>query len=257
MKRRILLLGAIAGVIALAGVLLWVYGDASSLRMGAAKAASFKRAPTHELTKVMPKSERELDELVDDLLADGSHPAWEKIAQLYRAAGTDTKRVIVRYACEVPDLKRALAYVLATVGDDFTPLEEDPMIAEAAGFLKERWRKPADLNYGREQMLLQKAEKRKWVLAKAMMTFAAGAPQASDFDQQKTKLSAKLIDFHAATSNAFIRAEIASGMNDMGRSDVALLLAKGTSAPVDEMKVVKAERAAKQKALEELNREAP
>jgi hypothetical protein len=258
MQRKALVLGVVAGLITLAGVFVWLSGsDAWGLRKGAAKVASFRRLPTHELTKVMPKSARELDDLVDDLLADGSHPAWEKIATLYRAANDDTKRAIVRHACEVADLKRALAYVLATVGDDFTPLEEDRMIDEAAGFLKERWGKPEDLGYGREQMLLQKSEKRKWVLAKAMMTFAADLPADPSFRQQKTKLSAKLIDFHASTSSGFIRAEIAGGLNDMGATDVALLLTKGTSAPLEEMKIVKAEKAAQQKAFDELKREAP
>jgi hypothetical protein len=191
---------------------------------------------------------------VDELLRDGSHRAWEKLTALYKGADDPTKRKILRHATELPELKRALAYVLASVGDDLTPVQEDPMIEEAAELLKRRWAEPEDLDLGREMMLIQKSDKRQWVMAKAMISFAKTVPSDGPFRAQKKRLSAKLIDFHSTTSSPFIRAEIVSEMPGLGSGDVALVLAQGPNVNLDQLEAVKTEKAAQAAAIEALNR---
>jgi hypothetical protein len=175
------------------------------------------------------------------------------LSDLYKGADRSTKRKILQKASDLPDLKQALAYVVASVGDDATPVEQDPMIEEAAELLKDRWTRPEELEYGRRFMLMQKTDKRKWVVAKSMIAFAAELREDSKFQVQKSRLASKLIDLHSSTSNQFVRASIADGMREMGDKDVALILSKGPNVKMDELEVARREKAAQAETWAKLN----
>ena len=244
-------LPAVAALVAGGVLLARSLGSSAEHATGTAKTAG----PVKQRYKPVPglqMSTAEVAESVDELLREGSGRAWQKLAALYKGADETTKRRILESAAKQDELKRALGYVLATVGDDLVPLEEDRMIAEAAQLLRQRWVEPKDLERGRELMLMQKTEKRQWVLAKAMIDFAASRSASSEFETAKLRFTASLVDFHAAASSDFLRAEIAAGVRKLGNSDLARLLEQGPNLNVEQLEVVKAERAAAEQAMAEL-----
>jgi hypothetical protein len=185
------------------------------------------------------------------LLADGSANAWQRIGKLYPNASAETKQEILQHIARTSDLRLALDYLLITVGDDPTPAQDDPMLAEAAALLENRWQKPEDLEYGRKTMLLQKTDKRQWLVANAMLAFLTGKGDDSPFFPQSAQFQAKLIDLHSSMTDPFIKGSIVDGMNALGSKDAALILAKGLAVTDDELEAVGRNRAAVEHTLGE------
>lgn len=250
-RTRYLLIGACSTLALGTAAALWLWSPSTSTEGTVRTAAS---APRSKWLDQWPRNQEELVLSVDELLAEGSPQAWKRLAELYKGVDTETKREILEHAAALPHLRDALAFAVASVGDDVTPPSEDKMIDTVAELLKERWTEPEDLEYGRQMMLQQKTEKRQWVLAKSMITFAAGLPANSAFEQQKGKLSNKLIDLHSSVSDGFIRASIADGMADLGARDVSIVLAQGADVSAEQLDVVKRERAAQAAALRNLQK---
>jgi hypothetical protein len=249
--KKWLLLGGGVGVAAVAAILVWPEREPASSdedQKGAAKAA-----PSLVQRVRDPKREAEVARDIDALLGDNSPEAWGKIASLYPGSSEETKRKVLQRIAAFPELHKVVGYLLATVGEDPRPASDDPMVAETAQLMKSRWKKPEDLDYARQAMLMQRTEKRQWVLASALIEFAKGVGEDSPFSPQKTLLQAKLVDMHADSRDAFIKSSIVDGMHDLGGRDAALILAKGTKVTDDELEGVREERAAREATLKELD----
>jgi len=189
---------------------------------GAAQTAAPSRRPAAD-----PAVRSAAGKGIDALLAEGTREAWKQIFALYPQAGHETKRKVFQHISKVRDLDQTLQYVLETVGNDPTPVHADPMVGEAAELLQTRWRTPEDLEKGRQTMLIQKTEKRQWLVASAMVAAVKDVTDVSPLYAQKTRLMAKLVDLHARTSDEYIRSAIVDELNALGGSDAATILAKG------------------------------
>jgi len=194
------------------------------------------------------RSDTEQD--IDPLLADGSPRAWGRVAALYSGSSERTKRRVLEGIHGVKELERAIAYVLATVGEDPTPPDVDPMIDEAAAALGDRWKTNADVEYGRRAMVMQKTDKRRWVLARALLVHFERAGDESTFVPLKAEFEAKLIDLHAEVINPFVKGALIDGVRSLGGKDAALILTKGLAVRDDELEVLNEQRAAVESAME-------
>lgn len=244
--KKWLLLGGI-GVAAVAAALVWFRQEPSSSnaeKEGAAHAAPSLLRPTRS-----PEAEAKAAEDINALLADNSPQAWGQIASLYPGSSDETKRKVLEHIAALSDLDKVVGYLLATVGEDPVPIAQDAMVTETAQLLKSHWKKPEDFDYARQAMMTQKTEKRRWVLANALIAFAKDVGEDSPFHPQKRRLENNLVDIHSETEDAFIKSSIVDGMNALGGHDTALILAKGTNVSDDELESVKEEKAAVEAAL--------
>ncbi|HEY3495305.1 MAG TPA: hypothetical protein VGK73_11490 [Polyangiaceae bacterium] len=187
---------------------------------------------------------------VAELLEDGSARAWGRIAQLYPGARERTQRAVLEGIQRVPELERAIAYVLATVGEDPKPPSADPMIDEAAEALLGRWKTSADVDYARRTMMMQRTDKRRWVLARALLVHFERTGEKSPFFSLKAELEAKLIDLHATAGDPFVKNGLIDGVRALGGKDAALILTKGLAVRDDELEALNEQRAAVEGALE-------
>lgn len=247
---KIWLLAGAGAALALSGLTaawLWLRPDLDSSRTrrneGAARAAPSLAAHADQHTD--PSSQG-----IEALLADGSPEAWKKIVSRYPAGDLETKRKVIQQIGHMPNIGQALRLMLATVGDDPVPASEDPLLADSAEVMKTYFKKPEHLQEARRSMLLQKTDKRRWVVANAMITFAKDLDKDSQLYPEKTRLEAKLVDLHATVHDGFVKSSIVDGMHSLGSGDAAMILAKGPAVKDDELKSVKAEQAAVAEVLE-------
>jgi hypothetical protein len=189
---------------------------------------------------------------IDALLADGSPGAWGKIASLYSASDEVTKRKVLQQVAKLEELHRVIGYLLATVGEDPTPPADDPMVDEASALLQSRLGKFEDYEYARQTMVMQKTDKRRWVLANALIDYAK--PLRDDtYAELKGALQAKLIDVHSDSRDGFVRNGLVDGLRALGGRDAALILAKEGRVTDQELGAVAEEQAAVQKVMAEAN----
>jgi hypothetical protein len=189
---------------------------------------------------------------IDQLLADGSTDAWGNIASLYPRSDEATKRKVLQRIAGFSELHRVIGYVLATVGEDPTPPADDPLVDEASNMLKGRFGKFENFEYGRQTMVMQKTDKRRWLLANALIRHAKPLPD-SDFAELKGSLSAKLIDVHSGVRDGYVRSGLVDGVRALGARDAALILEKAGQVRDDELAIVAEEQAAAGKVLAEAN----
>lgn len=214
-----------AGGLAATGAVLW-WQQVDDVRSRTSVEGAAKAAPP-QLGRKVRSAQGEAAPDVDALLADSSPRAWGKVVGLYPTASDETKRQVLRKATTRKHLKQALNQVLQTVGEDPTPIAEDPMVGETAQMLKERWQSPEDLELGRHMMLLQDTDKKRWVLGKALVAAARDVGATSPLFAQKNRLKAKLVDLHSQVSSDHVRAEIVDSLHELGGRDAALILAQG------------------------------
>ena len=239
-KKRWIVLGsgiAVAASTALAAAWSW---QASTQGQGRTTKVA---APARERVAVRPATASEMRD-IGGLLADGSPQAWGEIVSRYPGSDDATKRKILQHVARIQRLDRTIDYVLATVGEDPTPSEFDPMVSEAASLLRSRLRTPADFDHARQAMVMQETDKRRWVLANALVTFAKDVREGSAFDPLKGSLAAKLIDLHSQTRDPFVRSSIVDAVDALGNADAALILAKGVNVRDEDLESVRTANAA-------------
>ena len=236
-----ILLGAGVGVAAAGATVVWHWHGPASSNVHAGEAAravaSASRPPGRS------EHEEPVIDDVDILLADGSPEAWGKIASIYPGSEEATKGRVLQLIAQLPELPRVIGYLLATVGEDPTPASVDPLLEEAAALLKDRWKTPEDFDYGRRLMVMQKTDKRRWLLGNALVTFAKGVGENSPFYPLKGSLEAKLIDLHAEVQDAFVRSSVVDGVRALGGKDAALILAKRQKVTDEELEALGEQRA--------------
>ena len=238
--KRWILLGAGAGVAALvAGVAVW-HAQGPSKAHGEVAAQA---APSPVRRPLSWDKDGPIVYDVDALLADGSPEAWGRIASLYPSLDEEKKRRVIEKIGHVPELDRTLAYLLATVGEDPRPASADPLVAEAAAALRSRFKKPEDFDFTRRTMVMQQTDKRRWLLANALVDFAKGLPENSSFYPLKGALEAKLIDMHSEVHDTYVKNAIVDSVRALGSRDAALILAKGTDVRDDELEAARNEKA--------------
>jgi hypothetical protein len=255
MKHALILAGAVG--VGMAGVLgaaaLGLRHETPSVkrdqREGATNVAP-SRAGTPRVRAETPDAPPILD--IDTLLADGSPGAWGRIASLYPASDEAAKRKVLQHIARLPELHRMLGYLLATVGEDPTPPASDPMLDEASALIRSRFSKFEDYEYGRQTMVMQKTDKRRWLLANALIGYGKDLHD-SEYGELKGTLQAKLIDVHSDVKDGFVRHGIVSGLRALGGGDAALILEKGGDVTDAELASVAEEQAAAQKVLAEAN----
>jgi hypothetical protein len=249
MKRSLALTGVAS--VAMAGVLGVVAFEARRSSPAAtthpqpkmAETAPARRAPLTQTANAPPSRD------VEALLADGSPRAWGLIASLYPASDERTKQRALEHMARVPKLEQAIAYVLATVGEDPTPPSEDRMVDEAARMLERRLDKFEDFEYARQTMVMQKTDKRRWLLANALIGHAKTLGD-TEFAERKGSLSAKLIDIFSDVNDGFVRAGLTEGVRALGGHDAALILEKSGKVTDRELLAVAEEQAAAEEAVE-------
>ncbi len=187
---------------------------------------------------------------VDALLADGSPRSWGNVASLYPGRDEVTKRKVLQRIAKLPELPRVIGYVLATVGEDPTPAASDPMVDEASALLRHRFEKYDDYEYARQAMVMQTTDKRRWVVANALIDYAKGL-RDDEFAELKGTLQAKLIDVHGQTHDGFVKNGLVQGLRALGGRDAALILEKGGYVTDQELGAVAEEQAAARKVLAE------
>jgi hypothetical protein len=101
-------------------------------------------------------------------------------------------------------------------------------------------------------MVMQKTDKRRWLLGNALVTFARGVGDHSPFQSLKASLEAKLIDLHAETEDVFIRGAMVEGVRALGGKDAALILAKGQDVADEELEALSGQKAAVDGVLRQL-----
>ena len=254
MKRSLILAGAVG--IGMAGVLGAVAlgarhrdpGSENRAREGAAEVAP-PRAPK---PRVAAAADAPPSQSIDALLADGSPGAWGHIASLYPGSDEAAKRKVIQSIARLPELHRVLGYLLATVGEDPTPPANDPMVDEAAALIQSRFGKFEDYEYGRQSMVMQRTDKRRWLLANALIGYAK--PLREDaYAELKGTLQAKLIDVHSDVRDEFVRSRMVDGLRALGGRDAALILEKRGHVTDQELLGVAEEQEAAQKVLAEAN----
>jgi hypothetical protein len=246
MKRSLALAGAV-GVV-MAGVLGVVAFEArhrhpsapARKQPGPTEPAPVRAATAGPVTRTV---EAPPSNDIDALLAEGTPRAWALIASLYPASDERTKQRALQQVARMPELERAIAYVLATVGEDPTPPGEDRMVDEAARMLGSRVAKFEDFEYARQTMVMQKTDKRRWILARALVDHAKTLEDAA-FAELKGALSAKLIDMHSDVRDGFVRAGLAEGVRALGGRDAALILERSGQVTDAELLAVAEEQAA-------------
>jgi hypothetical protein len=151
---------------------------------------------------------------------------------------------------KLPELHRVIGYVLATVGEDPTPPGGDPLVNEASALIRSRFGKFEDYEYGRQTMVMQKTDKRRWLLANALIDYAK--PLRDDaYAELKGTLQAKLIDVHSEVRDAFVQNGMVEGVRALGAPDAALILEKKGNVTDRELMAVAEEQAAARKVLAE------
>ncbi len=243
--KRWILLAAGAGAAAAAAALLWQARASSAAKPSseeAAKAAASGHGGSRQLGAQALGG-------VQALIADGSPEAWGQLAALYPRSDAATKRSMLQQIAQLPELRRVIGYLLATVGEDPTPASADPMVEEAAALLKERWKTPQDFDYGRRTMVMQQTDKRRWLLANALISFARDVGEDSPFHALKSSLGAKLIDLHSEIEDGYIKSSVVDGVHALGGKDAALILAKGLAVKDEELESVTEQEAAAHEVL--------
>lgn len=242
--KRSHVLAAGAGV-ALSGVLGAValtarhqHPDQRSARQGSAVAPQ-RAAPRRTSARGAPAPSLDLDALLED----GSPVAWGKIASLYPASDAPGKRKVLEQIGKQTELHRVIGYLLATVGEDPTPPGEDPLLNDASALIRSRLATFEDYEYGRQTMVMQKTDKRRWLLANALIAYAK--PLRDDTHAElKGTLQAKLIDVHLAVRDGFVRTGLTEGVRALGAPDAALILEKGGNVTDRELMAVAEEQRA-------------
>jgi hypothetical protein len=189
---------------------------------------------------------------LDTLLADGSPRAWGSIASLYPAQTEAGKRKVLEHIAKVSELPRAVAYLLATVGEDPTPPAEDRLVEEAASLLKSRLSSYEDFDYTRRAMVMQKVDKRRWVLAAVLIAHAKDL-DGEELAQRSGTLQAKFIDVHAQVRDEFVQSRLTGGLRALGAADAALILERRGEVSDRELAAVTDEQAAVKTTLAERN----
>jgi hypothetical protein len=235
-----ILLGVGVGVAAAGAALAWQLRGLASSKAYAEVAA---RAAASTPRPAGSRGEEPVVDDVDALLGDGSPEAWGKLASLYPGSDQDTKGRVLQSIAQVPELPRVIGYLLATVGEDPTPAGSDPLLDEAAALLEDLWKTPEDFDYGRRMMVMQKTDKRRWLLGNALVTFARDVNENSPFYPMKGSLEANLIDLHSETGDAFIRGAMVDGVRALGGKDAALILAKGRNVADEELEALSEQKA--------------
>jgi len=242
--KRWILLGSGLGVAALGAA--WgfqEYAASSDRYESAAKVGT----PSRDRTTASRRA-GSLAHDMDELLADGSPSAWGEIVSMYPGSDDATKRKVLERISRIERLDRAIEYVLATVGEDPTPSEHDPMVSEAEALLRDRWKTSADFDLARKMMVMQQTDKRRWVLANALTTFAKDVRDDSPFMPLKGSLAAKLIDMHSQTQDPHVKNQIVDAVNSLGDKDAALILAEGPKVRDEDLEAVSQSNAAREQA---------
>lgn len=241
-----------AGVVGLTAVavLLWLGLGPPLAANGKAEGAAMRAVPSRHADR---GQQPDLARDVHALLSENTAEAWARLVALYPSASDEVKRRIVDGIARTEDLDTTLRYLLATVGDDPIPAQDDPLVAESATLLKDRWRTAEQLNKGRQTMLMQASAKRQWLVASAMIAALREVPEGSPLYPQKVRLTAKLVDLHARVSDTFIRSAIVDGVTELGGGDAALILAKGAAnVSDDELTSITTKREAREQVLDGL-----
>ena len=238
----------VAGVAA--SVALLVFGLDPQSKSERGKGAADDAAPSPARASRSLFSTAGSDPNMDVLLLEEDTPeTWQKIIALYPRSDEATKRKVLHRIGELKSLERTLALLLATVGDDPLPASDDAMVNEAAQLMKDRWQTAEDMEAGRRAMLMQETDKRRWVAANAMITFAKDVPEDSPLYAQTQRLKAKLVNVHKSVEDPFVKSSIVQGMHALGAGDAALILAKGPKVRDEELAGVRAEKAATDEVL--------
>lgn len=230
------LLAAGAGLVALVATAAVWHAQGPSKARGevAAKAATSPLRRAHPINV-----DRAVVLDVDALLEDGSPESWGKVASLYPGLEEEQKRRVLDSINQVPELDRVVGYLLATVGEDSMPASADPLLAEAAELLRSHFKHPDEFDLARRTMVMQETDKRRWLLAKALIDFAKDLPENSPFYPLKGALEAKLIDLHSEIHDTYVKNQIVDGVRALGSRDAALILAKGTNVQDAELEAVR------------------
>lgn len=252
MKKSILILGG-AGATALAALLIWRFGLGAESSSDRSAQGTATAAVSSRRFHVDPATQRKVAKDVEVLLGEGTPEAWKKIVEIYPKASPEAKRKVFESIASIRELETTLQYLLETVGNDPTPAHEDPLVAESAELLKTRLRSPDDLNRSRQTMLVQRTDKRRWLVASSMIAAVKSVGAESPLHPQKTKLMAKLVDLHSRTSDEFIRGEIVDELDALGGHDAALILSRnGKKVGDDELAGLTIQRDAREDVLQGL-----
>lgn len=252
MRRSLVLAGAVG--LGMAGVLGAVALGArhpespeADVRSGAAEATPLRAAPRRTKT---PSPDAPPSRSIDALIAEGTPGAWGRVAALYPGSDEATKRKVLASIGKLPELHRVIGYLLATVGEDPTPPGDDPLVNEASALIRSRFGKFEDYEYGRRTMVMQKTDKRRWLLANALIDYAK--PLRDDaYAELKGTLQAKLIDVHSQVRDAFVQNGMVEGVRALGAADAALILEKKGKVTDRELMAVAEENAAARQVLAE------
>ena len=228
------------------GLGIVVLGAAWGLHHYAPATSSERSASAKESERVSPlrsrvaRSDGDETRRMAELLADRSPSAWNELVSLYPSGDDATKRKVLERISKLERFDRTLEYVLATVGEDPTPAEHDPMVEEAEELIKSRLKTPADFDHARRKMVMQDTDKQRWVVANALTEFAKNLPPDSPFAPLTGQLAAKLIDLHSATKDPYVKNSIVNAVKALGEDDAALILAEGPSVRDEDLEGVSA-----------------
>jgi hypothetical protein len=242
--KRWLVLGSGLGIVAGAAWGVHRYAPTPTERTGAKE-----RAPASGLRSLGARSDDDDARRMRELLADPSPSAWAELVSRYPGSDDETKRLVLERISKLERFERMLEYVLATVGEDPTPAEDDPMVQEAGELIEHRVKTPADFDYARRKMVMQKTDKQRWVVANALTEFAKDLGPNNPFAPLKGQLVAKFIDVHSETTDAFVKDSLVDAVKSLGETDAALILAEGPSVRDEDLQGVSEKNAAREQAL--------
>lgn len=241
-----------AGLATIGAALAWLARGPEGVErviQGAVKATPWSAHRTGVTTPIAEAAEPGFEEL----LAENSNESWAKIAARYPGAKPDTKRAVLHRLADCKDLRVALGRLLATVGDDPLPASEDPMVTDSGELLKTRWKNAEQFDFGRRVMVMQKTDKRRWVVANALITAAKKIRDDGPLGPQKRRLQAKLVDLHSRSQSGFVRGAIVEGMQALGGTDAALILESGGQVTDEDLTTVRD----RQRAVRQVLHDAP
>jgi hypothetical protein len=132
-KKRWLVLGSGLGIVAGAAWGVHRFAPATTERTGAKETSACLRPsqPGCSLGRRRCTSH-------EGALGDPSPSAWAELVSRYPGSDDATKRLVLERISKLERFERMLEYVLATVGEDPTPAEDDPMVDEAGELIEHR-----------------------------------------------------------------------------------------------------------------------
>jgi hypothetical protein len=174
-----------------------------------------------------PTAQREVGQLAGKTDDSSRMALVQRYGEWAGAADKLTAREKILDALLATGDRKGLKSALRAIALDPSPIEDDPMVAYAAGRMQALWKNPELYRYGRDLLLVQSADKTRVALLTSLVPYAASLPAAVDPDRQiKTWMANDLVDlYHQSGDEA--KPFIIAGVEQLGAKDVALALVGG------------------------------